>query len=84
MNRDQFEGRWKQVSGKARQLWNMLLGDKAGVNAARQTQLAGGIQRRHGISKQEAERQLRDFMHRNRNWDPSRRAFQFFTLKGTS
>lgn len=32
------------------------------------TRIAGGIERQRGIAKQQAERQLDDFMSRNRNW----------------
>jgi uncharacterized protein YjbJ (UPF0337 family) len=73
MTRDRVEGSWKQISGKVREQWSQIVGDEWGVNAARHTQLAGRIQVRHGISKEETERQLRDFLYRNRDWDLSRR-----------
>ena len=73
MSRDRVEGSWKQISGKLWEHWSQFRGDEAGVNAARHTQLAGRIQEQHGISKDEAERQLRDFRLRNRDWDLSRR-----------
>ena len=73
MSRDRVEGSWKQISGKLWEHWSQLLGDEAGVNAARYNQLAGRIQVRHGISQERAERQLRDFLYRNRNWDITRR-----------
>ena len=73
MMRDRVEGNWKQISGKVREQWSQLFGNEAGANAARHTQLAGRIQVQYGISKDEAERQLRDFRLRNRDWDLSRR-----------
>jgi uncharacterized protein YjbJ (UPF0337 family) len=73
MNRDLVEGSWRQLSGKVHEEWSKLIGDEAGVSAARHTQLAGSIQVRHGISKDETERQLKEFLHRNRGWDISRR-----------
>ena len=76
MSRDRVEGSWKQISGKLWEHWNQLLGDEAGVNAAKHTQLAGRIQVRHGISQEEAERQLREFLYRNRDWDLSRRSIR--------
>jgi uncharacterized protein YjbJ (UPF0337 family) len=76
MNRDRVEGSWKQLSGKVGEQWSKLIGDEPGVNAARHTQLAGSIQVRHGMSKEETERQIRDFRYRNRDWDLSIRRYR--------
>jgi uncharacterized protein YjbJ (UPF0337 family) len=76
MNRDRVEGNWKQFSGKLREQWGKLTRDDFSVNAGKRDQLAGSIQVRHGISKEEAERQVRDFLYRNRDWDLSRRGFR--------
>ncbi len=75
MNRDRVEGSWKQFSGSLREQWGKLLGDESGVNAGRRDRLAGNIQVRHGDSQEEAERQVRDFLYRNRNWNPSKNWF---------
>ena len=76
MNRDRVEGNWKQFSGKMLERWSKLRGDASGVDAARYTQLAGAIQVRQGASKDETERQLAEFLSRNRDWDLSRRAIR--------
>lgn len=68
MNRDQMEGSWKQVAGKAKEHWGRLTGDSIAIAEARRDQLAGRVLERRGNSKQLAERQLRDFLYRNRNW----------------
>jgi uncharacterized protein YjbJ (UPF0337 family) len=73
MNRDRVEGSWKQFSGNVRVQWNRLVGDESGVDAGKRDQLSGSIQARHGIAREEAERQLRDFQDRNRDWDLSKR-----------
>lgn len=73
MNRDLVEGRWKLLSGKILEQWNALLSDESGVNTARRTQRAGGMQMRRGSSKEESERQFKDFLYRNRDWDISKR-----------
>lgn len=75
MNRDRIEGNWRQFSGSLREQWSKLLGDESGVEAGRRDQLAGSIQVRHGDSQEEAERQVRDFLYRNRNWNPSKSWF---------
>ena len=75
MNRDRVAGSWKQLSGNMQERWSRLVGDEAGVSAAKYTQLAGSVQVRHGVSTEESERQLREFLSRNRDWNPSRRWF---------
>lgn len=74
MNRDRFHGIWKQFSGKVKEQWGTLTDDPLAVAAGTHARLAGRVQEQRGISKQEATRQLEDFMSRNRNWrDLSRR-----------
>jgi uncharacterized protein YjbJ (UPF0337 family) len=64
MNWDTIEGQWKQFKGRARQAWSKLTDDDlANLNGKRE-QLAGKIQERYGIQKQEAERQIDDWIAR--------------------
>ncbi len=72
MNRDRIEGNLKQFSGRLKEQWGRLTRNEIGVNAGKRDQLAGSIQVRHGNSKEEAERQVRDFLYRNRDWNPSK------------
>lgn len=58
MNWDRIEGQWKQVKGKAREQWGKLTDDDLDVVAGRREQLAGRIQERYGVAKDEAERQV--------------------------
>ena len=58
MNRDQIKGRWKQVTGKAKEAWGKLTEDDLHVVAGRREQLAGKIQLHYGIAKEEADRQI--------------------------
>ena len=59
MNWDRIEGNWKQVTGKVRVQWGKLTDDDIDVIAGRREQLAGKIQERYGIAKDEAEKQFR-------------------------
>ncbi len=70
MNRDIVEGNWKQFKGKAIALWGKLTDDHPGEIAGRRIALAGNFQESCGITKEEADRQLRDFRVRNRNFNP--------------
>lgn len=68
MNRDQFYGTWKQFSGKVKEQWGALADDPHAIAAGTREQLAGRVQEQRGISKREADRQLEEFMNRNRDW----------------
>ena len=73
MNQDRFAGIWMQFRGKVRGRWGELTNDPVAVTAGTREQLAGRIREGYGISKDTAARQLRDFLHRNRNWNLSNR-----------
>jgi len=59
MNWDRIEGNWKQLKGKVKAQWGDLTDDDFEVVAGRRDQLAGKIQERYGIAKDEAERQVK-------------------------
>ena len=61
MNWDQIEGKWKQMKGTVKQKWGKLTDDDLEVIAGRQDQLAGKIQERYGITKEEAAKQIREW-----------------------
>jgi len=58
MNWDRIQGNWKQVTGRARELYGALTDDELNVIAGRRDQLVGKIQERYGVAKDEAETQL--------------------------
>ena len=58
MNWDRIEGNWKQVTGKAKVQWGKLTDDDLDVIAGHRDVMAGKIQERYGIAKDEAEKQL--------------------------
>ena len=73
MNRDRIVGNWKQFRGKWQEVWGSLTNDPQREFAGRRDQIAGRIQERYGISKEQAARQLKEFLDRNRNWNLSNR-----------
>lgn len=58
MNKDIFEGNWKQLKGKAKQKWGKLTDDDLDVVEGNADVLAGKIQERYGISQEEAKKQI--------------------------
>lgn len=62
MNWDQVEGNWKQATGKIKEKWGKLTDDDLTVIAGKRDALAGRLQERYGIAKDEAEKQLDEFL----------------------
>lgn len=58
MNWDRIQGNWKQVAGQAKAQWGQLTDDDLTVVAGRRNELAGKIQERYGIAREDAENQL--------------------------
>jgi len=69
MNKDEAAGKWQQMKGKLKQQWGKLTDDDLTILEGSRDQLAGKIQERYGIAKDEAERQVREFRERNRDMD---------------
>jgi uncharacterized protein YjbJ (UPF0337 family) len=67
MNSDRTTGAWHQIKGKVKEQWGKLTDDDLTQLEGKSEQLAGKLQERYGIARDEAERQVTDFRHRN-NW----------------
>lgn len=61
MNWDIVEGNWKQFKGKVKARWGKLTDDHLDAIAGKRDVLAGKIQEAHGVTRDEAERQIKDF-----------------------
>lgn len=64
MNDDRIKGQWKQLSGKIKAKWGDLTDDDLQVAEGNSQYLAGKVQERYGIAKDEAERQVDEFNRR--------------------
>ncbi len=67
MNWDIVAGNWKQYSGKVKTRWGKLTDDHLDVIAGKRDQLAGKIQETYGITKDEAELQIKQFEENNQD-----------------
>lgn len=65
MNEDRIEGNWTQFKGKVKEQWGKLTDDDLDIIAGKRDQLLGRIQERHGMARDEAEKQLAAFQERN-------------------
>ncbi|WP_370400448.1 CsbD family protein [Sulfitobacter sp. JB4-11] len=63
MNWDQIEGKWKEMTGEVKAKWGDLTDDDvAEVNGNREA-LEGKIQAKYGKSKEEAKKEVDEFMN---------------------
>jgi uncharacterized protein YjbJ (UPF0337 family) len=61
MNWDKIKGNWKQAKGAIRRQWGELTDDQLDVIAGNRDILVGRIQEAYGISRDAAEREVRDW-----------------------
>ena len=64
MNEDKIKGQWKQVAGKVKAKWGKLTDDDLKVAEGNSEYLAGKVQERYGIARDEAEKQVKEFNSR--------------------
>lgn len=58
MNKDIAEGKWTQFKGKMRENWGKLTDDEIEETKGNAQQLAGLLQERYGLAKDEAEKEI--------------------------
>ena len=68
MTSDRIAGTWHQIKGKAKEQWGKLTDNDLKQLEGHAEQLAGKLQERYGIAREEAERQVKDFRKRM-NWN---------------
>ncbi len=61
MNWDVIESNWKQFQGHVRERWGKLTDDQIDTIAGKRDRLAGRIQDAYGITKDQAELQVKAF-----------------------
>ena len=62
MNWDQIQGNWKQMKGAAMERWGELTNDELDQAAGNREQLEGLIQERYGKTKEEAQKEVDNWM----------------------
>lgn len=63
MNWDQVQGKWKQLRGSVKQKWGKLTDNDLDYIAGSREQFIGRLQERYGIAKEEAQKQLEEWVN---------------------
>jgi uncharacterized protein YjbJ (UPF0337 family) len=71
MNWDVIEGNWKQFKGQVKEQWGKLTDDNLDTIAGKRDQLAGRIQEAYGITKDQAEIQVKAFEETHKDYQPT-------------
>lgn len=64
MNSDIIEGRWKELKGEVRRKWGQLTDDQISRIEGNQDRLIGAIQHSYGLTRHEAEKEVRSWLGR--------------------
>ena len=71
MNWDIIEGDWKQFKGHVKEKWGKLSGNDLDAIAGKRDQLAGRLQEAYGITKDQAELQVKAFEEIHKDYQPT-------------
>jgi uncharacterized protein YjbJ (UPF0337 family) len=64
MNWDRIQGEWTKISSQVKSQWAKLTEDDLKAVGAKKDALVGAIQQRYGVLRDEAERQVDDWMNK--------------------
>lgn len=61
MNWDTVKGQWMQFRGQVKEQWGKLTDDDLDQIEGKRDQLLGAVQKRYGVARDEAEKQVSNF-----------------------
>ena len=65
MSWDVIAGNWKQLAGKVKEQWGKLTDDDLAKVAGKREQLEGMLQERYGYGKEQAKKNVDEFLTRH-------------------
>jgi uncharacterized protein YjbJ (UPF0337 family) len=65
MNEDILKGKWKQLKGEVKSQWGKLTDDDLDRAEGDAEKLIGRVQERYGFQRDEAKREVDDFLSRH-------------------
>lgn len=73
MNWDQIKADWKDIKGRARIVWGKLTDDDLEQIRGNKEQLEAAVQKRYGVAKDEAQRQVAEWTQKLKQMVSTRR-----------
>jgi uncharacterized protein YjbJ (UPF0337 family) len=76
MNKDVFQGKWKQLQGSIRKKWAEITDDEIGKIQGDGEKFIGVLQEKYGWGRERAEQEFNDFLASSNSpdaWDADRR-----------
>jgi uncharacterized protein YjbJ (UPF0337 family) len=70
MNWDIIKGDWKQFKGHVKEQWGKFTDDNLDQIDGKREQLAGKVQEAYGVTKDEAEAQVKAFEEAQKDYQP--------------
>ena len=67
MNEDILAGQWTQLKGKVKEQWGKLTDDEIEQLDGKKDQLVGRVQERYGLAKDQAERDVNEWLKSTSN-----------------
>jgi uncharacterized protein YjbJ (UPF0337 family) len=64
MNADVLAGKWKQVQGEVKKQWGKLTDDDLMIVEGKRDKLVGLVQERYGYAREQAEREVDEFIQK--------------------
>jgi uncharacterized protein YjbJ (UPF0337 family) len=58
MNKDIFEGKWKEMRGQAKEWWGKLTDDELETTGGKAEQIIGLLQQKYGYTRERAEEEF--------------------------
>lgn len=65
MNQDILKGRWSQLKGELKTQWGKLTDNDVTQIEGERDKLVGKVRERYGLAREDAERQVDDWLARN-------------------
>jgi uncharacterized protein YjbJ (UPF0337 family) len=65
MNQDILKGRWSQLKGELKTQWGKLTDNDVTQIEGQRDKLVGKVRERYGLAREDAERQVDDWLSRN-------------------
>ena len=67
LNADEMKGKWKQQVGNAKIAWGKLTEDELLKSEGESQKLAGLVQERYAITREQADKQVKNFLEKQKS-----------------